>query len=338
MLIDLDEFQIFIKAHRTGGKHAIRQRLSIARKLNTHMKGLSADEVENRHVDAFIASIRDKGYAPATLNNYRLVINTYRAFLLHNGHSPNFSKLKYERRSKRLVHVLTPQEIQQLCSEDELQYDGHPRKPVYDALFTFLALTGCRQGEATKLRVRDVNLERREVFFVDTKNGDDRVVPLSNQVITMVSQLTANAEPDDLVFRTRRGKPYTNSSLREVLQRRAKNAGIQKRVFLHLFRHSFVTEMIQQRVPIPIVAAIVGHRKIETTMWYTHLADEAKRQAIAYHPLIRQHAAPRDILRNLRSAIEQFRLTEDERFEQTTVESAGGLNIEIRIVGSQNES
>lgn len=65
-----------------------------------------------------------------------------------------------------------------------------------------------------------------------------------------------------------------------------------------------------------MVAAILGHKDIQTTFDnYVHLADETLKKAMYRHPLIRKNVDPREILKNIKEAVEGFNLDSDARFD-----------------------
>ena len=77
--------------------------------------------------------------------------------------------------------------------------------PHLRPLVEFLLLTGARAGEALWLDWRDVDLARRHVTFRDTKNGDDRGVPLHPRLVATLANLPHR---DGYVFRRPDGLPY----------------------------------------------------------------------------------------------------------------------------------
>ncbi len=68
---------------------------------------------------------------------------------------------------------------------------------------------------------------------------------------------------------------------------RAKAAGITKRVYPHMLRHSFITELLKQDVSVAKVSRLVGHVSTEiTTRVYTHLVVDDLKEASNHHPLV----------------------------------------------------
>ena len=62
-----------------------------------------------------------------------------------------------------------------------------------------------------------------------------------------------------------------------MIKRYAKNAGIERNITPHMFRHSFATYLIEEGVDISCVQRILGHSSIKTTQIYIHVA--SKKQA-----------------------------------------------------------
>ena len=74
-----------------------------------------------------------------------------------------------------------------------------------------------------------------------------------------------------------RGNRYTEQSIRLMLKKYTKLAGITRNITPHMFRHSFATYLIEEEVDVTYVQQILGHSSIKTTQIYIHIA--AKKQA-----------------------------------------------------------
>jgi integron integrase len=61
------------------------------------------------------------------------------------------------------------------------------------------------------------------------------------------------------------------SGLQKAVKRAVRQAGIQKRVGCHTFRHSFATHLLENGYDIRTIQELLGHKDVKTTMIYTHV-------------------------------------------------------------------
>src|SRR5204863_8182595 len=76
-------------------------------------------------------------------------------------------------------------------------------------------------------------------------------------------------------------EPLSTRQLNRAIHAAAKAAGIDKRVSMHTFRHSFATHLLEQKVDIRVIQVLLGHKKLETTALYTHVATDVLREVIS---------------------------------------------------------
>lgn len=75
------------------------------------------------------------------------------------------------------------------------------------------------------------------------------------------------------LFERNPGEQFTESIVSKRLKAAAREAGITKRIYPHLLRHSFATHLIEQGTDLKIVKELMGHNNIKTTEMYVHIAD-----------------------------------------------------------------
>lgn len=219
------------------------------------------------------------GYSKAYINNMIKIAKHYATF------SGNTELSKYtffkEDRNKLLFEVITPDEIIKLA-EVHIKYrkNSDEINLRHKALIYLLGTTGCRIGEAINLTWNDLRQSPIMVIFRDTKNGETRYVPISEFLFDLLNQLP---KKNDKIFGI-----ATEWMFKYDLKERAVKVGITHNVYPHLFRHSFITTMIQQQCPIALIARIVGHHDWSSTSRYTHLITSDLENALyTYHPLLR---------------------------------------------------
>ena len=178
-------------------------------------------------------------------------------------------------RTRRLERFLTEEEFGRLGRAlDELETGG--RLPVHvAAAIRLLMLTGCRCGEVLTLRWEDVALERNEIQLPDSKTGP-RVVPLSPaaaRVLAGIPRLPGN--PWVIAGR----KPGARQMhISDYWHRVRERAGLDD-VRLHDLRHSFASRALALGEDLTMIGKLLGHRKIQTTARYAHLARDSVKES-----------------------------------------------------------
>ena len=169
--------------------------------------------------------------------------------------------------------------------------------------YVFIMYTGCRIGEAIALKWSDIDLDNRTVTIGrtmitvrntdnhtstrrdqnSTKNGVTRTVYLSDMALQALLDIKASHKYDPngyILPGTHTDKPITYVTAHGAFKRIIKQAGIED-CSIHCLRHTFVSLMINNNIPIPLVADMVGHTNINTTMKvYTHLLKETQRKSM----------------------------------------------------------
>jgi integrase len=152
-------------------------------------------------------------------------------------------------------------------------------------LVLLLAYTGLRWGEATALRVCDIDLDRRRIdvrrAYADVggrlvlgspKSHQSRTVPIPGFLACELSSLVERKRPEDLVFTTPAGSTLRLSNWRRAFHPARSRAGISDQFRVHDLRHTAASLMIQAGYPPKMLQEIMGHASITTTLdLYGHL-------------------------------------------------------------------
>jgi integrase len=150
------------------------------------------------------------------------------------------------------------------------------RTAIMDRAWILLMLhSGLRAGEVRRLRLGDINWERRQVRIEQSKGLKDRIVCVSAATIVALHAYLevrgpAEALPDH-VFIYRHAPLSESYCGTRLLKYYGKRSGF--RITPHQLRHSCATLLLNAGAPILTVHTILGHRHIDTTLGYARLYD-----------------------------------------------------------------
>ncbi len=160
-------------------------------------------------------------------------------------------------------------------------FTGSLRRHRDRAMVDAMLLGGLRRCEVLGLRFEDVNAGERRVFIAEGKGGHQRIVPISSRFFTALAAYLADERPEtattDRVFVVlkgqRRGQPLSAAGLDEIVAGARRRAGIEH-LTCHQLRHTCFTRLREAGMALEAIQAQAGHRSIESTRIYLHLAND----------------------------------------------------------------
>ncbi|MCM8571122.1 site-specific integrase [Gramella jeungdoensis] len=175
-------------------------------------------------------------------------------------------KMKRPKKSHYLPTVLSKEEVLDLLRLT--------RNLKHRCVMALIYSSGLRIGELVSLELKDIDIDRRQVFIRQSKGRKDRYVMLAESILPLLYNYLQTYTPKRYFVEGYKEKPYTASAIRHFLKESCKRAKIKKRVSPHTLRHSFATHMLENGTDLRYIQALLGHAKPETTMIYTHVAQK----------------------------------------------------------------
>ena len=235
-----------------------------------HPRNLSNDEIR----EFLIHLVRDEHWEASSENQMFsalrfLYVELYKMpFVIGNIPRP--------KRPRKLPDILTKEEVKRLIKVVS--------NPKHRMVLMIAYSAGLRIGEVTRLRVEDIDGERKMIHILGAKGKKDRYTMLSERVVAELSNYLSVFKPAKYLFHgDHDGKPYSQSSIEKIFHKAVENAGITKPVTFHTLRHSFATHLLEQGVDLRYIQELLGHASSETTEIYTHVS--AKNIAAIRSPL-----------------------------------------------------
>jgi site-specific recombinase XerD len=151
-----------------------------------------------------------------------------------------------------------------------LLYEASDNIRDYAIIMTFLQ-TGIRLSELVNLRVDDVDFEHRILTVRQGKGKKDRHIPLVDEAVKALRNYLRyrNTElilDDDIFFLAKNGTSLNVSSVKYLVAKYVKKAGIRKKVSVHILRHTFGAHKADKQMGIATLQELMGHKKKETTL------------------------------------------------------------------------
>lgn len=275
-----EKFEVYLFVDRkmsthTSSVYPIRCRF---RKL---IKWFEGKEFDRDNVNLFIGEMNKMGSASSYRNKMIVLCKHLDKFLKLN----NLTDYTYFKETYQVKEILSPKEIEALAGttlpyKKNREYMNLRQR----CLILLLGTTGSRIGEALGLKWCDLMSTPPHVIYRETKNGDVRAVPLGQMVYDLIHSLPRRGE---YIFTSYRGGVLGQQEINLDFKRRAKIVGITKPVYNHIFRHSYITTMLETGVDVSDVARIVGHKNLNSTMRYKNSLLGYYAQVIQLHPLLK---------------------------------------------------
>jgi type 1 fimbriae regulatory protein FimB len=147
------------------------------------------------------------------------------------------------------------------------------------ALFGLIYFYGLRAGEATLLKVQDVDFEANKIFIPRLKNGYSGIKPLRQDARKLLkSYLRVRTPHGDALFTSRQGA-LTKRRIEQLFKSYLIHAGLANRYVVHSLRHSIAVHILDAGEDIAYVQDHLGHKNIRNTQIYAKILT-AKRETV----------------------------------------------------------
>lgn len=230
--------------------------------LSLHLKK-SPLELDDDEINSFLYSVAKEKKASSTY--FKHLVYGLRFFFRLHDREDRVIKLPTISNDRKLPVVLSRKELKRLFLA--------PQRLKQRVLLSFIYSAGLRVGEASRIKISDVDSHRMQLRVEKGKGKVDRYVPLSHYVLKGLRKYISSAKPDDYLFNGRKkGTPLGTSAMQQSFRLAKEKAGIIKDVSVHSLRHSYATHLLEEGIDIVTIKELLGHATIETTMMYLHVA------------------------------------------------------------------
>ena len=235
---------------------------------------------------SYMVDLKERGYVATTIARKVAAGRSFFSFMVSEG---NIKTDPTENMSSPSVGKALPKPIPinqvRLLLEQPAKLSTSEAKRDR-AMLELLYASGMRISELVALNLGDVNTEGDYFVRCLGKGRKERIIPLYEQVATVVKKYVdedrpklAHGRKETALFLNARGQRLTRQGFWQKLKEYAKSAGLSPQISPHTLRHSFATHMLSGGADLRSVQELLGHANISTTQVYTHLTTEHVRRA-----------------------------------------------------------
>ena len=184
-------------------------------------------------------------------------------------HTREVLAVEPSRQPKHLPELLTDRELVALY-----ETIWQARQLIHLVMLKLLLFTGIRNAELVQLRLTDVDLQTCQVRIAQGKGQKDRYVLFPTSFRGELAQYMAHQQIQGAryLFESNRHRPYSTRRMRQIVKQYALAAGIEKRVYPHLFRHQLITYLTKHGIISPKLQLLSGHATEQSLAVYRELA------------------------------------------------------------------
>lgn len=229
----------------------------------------SPERISDGEITEYLASrVEEAKWSPSTLN---VVVSGLRFFYRHvlgRSLATVEAGLPRPKQPKRCPRVYSREEVERLIE--------HAQSPKERTFLMTVYGAGLRLGEACRLKVSDIDSDRRQIRVDQGKGRKDRYTLLGDRWLEELRDYYRCWRPVEYLFTASRHplRPWADATGQRAFLRALRSAGLPNRGGIHCLRHSFATHLLDAGVELTVIRQMLGHGSLSTTAIYLHVAKD----------------------------------------------------------------
>jgi integrase/recombinase XerD len=201
-------------------------------------------------------------YKFSSISQQNQIINAIR-FLYKHVLNKKYDKVSFKRprSEKKLPRVIDGEFIKNKLN----QINNLKHRTILTLTFS----VGLRVSEIVNLKIEDIDSKRMLIHIKNAKGRKDRIVPLSQTVLSMLRQYWREYRPELYLFNGQKNSMYSIESCQRIYKKY-----IDQNSSIHTLRHSSFTALLESGTDLRIIQKIAGHSSSKTTEIYTHVSNQ----------------------------------------------------------------
>ena len=276
MRAEIDRFIASLQNERNASRHTLRAYTKDLEQVEAFARERLGHSPDVKEVDlwllrAFFADLHGRGLSPSSSGRKLATLRSFFRFLCREGvltKNPARS-LAGPRKDQKIPTYLQEKETEELLSTDNNNIEHERDKAILELLYS----TGMRCSEVVGLALKDVDIANRSIRIVG-KGRKERWVPFgkpAEAALSLYLKLSKRVDSRSPVFTGRSNRPLSDRTVRRIVARGLKSAGVRTKASTHTLRHSFATHLLQRGGDLRSIQELLGHSSLSTTQRYTHV-------------------------------------------------------------------
>ena len=252
-----DEMILRNKSYRTIAIYK-----SLINQFLNHFKGSDIKMLPGDKIREYIlARLSVDHYSRSYQNQLINALKRYYEYV-HNREFEDFD-LPRPKKRQRLPNVISREDIQKIFDITSNQ--------KHKTILSILYGCGLRLSEVISLKIEDIEFNMK-VLYVTGKGDKQRMIPIGSNLVKQIKTYQKSYLPKVYLFNGQGSLKYSGKSIQNIVQKKALEVGIKKKITPHSFRHSFATHLLEDGVDLRIIQELLGHSSSKTTEIYTYVS------------------------------------------------------------------
>ena len=290
----LKDYQIYLRLERGLSENSINSYTfdiqGFIRHIETYSPELTIANCQKEDTQAYVYHLA-KNVNARSQSRQISGLKSFFNFLIFEGYREDspMDLIDTPKIGRKLPAVLGIKEIDQLLAAIDLSHaQGYRNLTILETLYG----SGLRVSELINLKISDLHFEEN-LLLITGKGNKQRLVPLGGvckqklkvYIEEVRIHVPVKKEFQDIVFLNQHGRQLTRAMIFTIVRQTAANAGIEKKISPHTFRHSFATHLLENGADLRSIQLMMGHENITTTEVYMHLDTQHLSKSLqAFHP------------------------------------------------------
>ena len=288
-------FKAWLQLEKSLSDHSVDAYLRDIEKLSQFLsleeKPTAVENIQLKDLQSFLKWIGGLGMTASSQSRIISGIRSFFKYCLQENlvkQDPT-ELLETPKLRRTLPDFLSVDEINRIIRAIDLSKpEGERNRAILETMYS----CGLRVSELVNLRLSSLYPELGFIKVIG-KGDKERLVPIGNTALKFIGiyrgqvrvHMPIKKGNEDVLFLNRRGAGLTRQMIFILLKDLVREAGINKTVSPHTFRHSFATHLVEGGADLRAVQEMLGHESITTTEIYTHLDRAFLRETLQkYHP------------------------------------------------------